>query len=92
MDSFKELLDDEEFDIDEYVEAYEKELFRLKNTVYLINTGDKKFNLSLDGKQVLEYHCPNCNDAVEEFNYGEYESCPNCGGEHMLFRIGADYD
>ena len=33
-----------------------------------------------------------CNDAVEEFNYGEYESCPNCGGEHMLFRIGADYD
>ena len=92
VDNFKELLDDEEFDIDEYVEAYEKELFRLKNTVYLINTGDKKFNLSLDGKQVLEYHCPNCNDAVEEFNYGEYESCPNCGGEHMLFRIGADYD
>ena len=92
VDSFKELLDDEEFDIDEYVEAYEKELFRLKNTVYLINTGDKKFNLSLDGKQVLEYHCPNCNDAVEEFNYGEYESCPYCGGEHMLFRIGADYD
>ncbi len=92
VDSFKELLDDEEFDIDEYVEAYEKELFRLKNTVYLINTGDKKFNLSLDGKQVPEYHCPNCNDAVEEFNYGEYESCPNCGGEHMLFRIGADYD
>ena len=56
------------------------------------DTGDKKFNLSLDGKQVPEYHCPNCNDAVEEFNYGEYESCPNCGGEHMLFRIGADYD
>ena len=90
--SFKELIDDEEFDIDEYVEVYEKELFRLKNTVYLINTGDKNYNLTLDGKQTPEYHCPNCNNAVKEFNYSEYESCPNCGGKHILFRIGADYD
>jgi hypothetical protein len=36
--SFKELLEDEEFDIDEYVSVYEKEQFRLKNTIYLINT------------------------------------------------------
>ena len=92
VDSFKELIDDDEFDIDEYVEVYEKEFFRLKNTVYLINTGDKNYNLTLDGKQVPEYHCPNCNNAVKEFKFSEYESCPNCGGEHMLFRIGADYD
>ena len=92
VDSFKELIDDDEFDIDEYVEVYEKEFFRLKNTTYLINTGDENYNFTLDGKQVPKNHCPNCNNAVKEFKFSEYESCPNCGGEHMLFRIGADYD
>ena len=92
VDSFKELLEDEEFDIDEYVEVYEKELFRLKNTVYLINTGDENYNLSLDGKQIPKDHCPNCNNAVKEFDFSDFDTCPNCGGEHMLIRIGADYD
>ena len=92
VDSFKELIDDEEFDIDEYVEVYEKELFRLKNTVYLINTGDENYNISLDGKQIPKDHCPNCNNAVKEFDFSDFDTCPNCGGEHMLIRIGADYD
>ena len=92
VDSFKELIDDEEFDIDEYVEVYEKELFRLKNTAYLINTGDENYNISLDGKQIPKDHCPNCNNAVKEFDFSDFDTCPNCGGEHMLIRIGADYD
>ena len=92
VDSFKELIDDDEFDIDEYVEVYEKEFFRLKNTVYLINTGDENYNLTLDGKQVPKNHCPNCNNAVKEFNFSDFDKCPNCGRGHMLFRIGADYD
>ena len=92
VDSFKELIDDDEFDIDEYVEVYEKELFRLKNTVYLINTGDENYNISLDGKQIPKDHCPNCNNAVKEFDFSDFDTCPNCGGEHMLIRIGADYD
>ena len=92
VDSFKELIDDDEFDIDEYVEVYEKEFFRLKNTTYLINTGDENYNFTLDGKQVPKNHCPNCNNAVKEFNFSDFDKCPNCGGAHMLFRIGADYD
>ena len=92
VDSFKELIDDDEFDIDEYVEVYEKEFFRLKNTVYLINTGYENYNLTLDGKQVPKNHCPNCNNAVKEFNFSDFDKCPNCGGARMLFRIGADYD
>ena len=92
VDSFKELLDNEEFDIDEYVETYERELFRLKNTVYLINTGEKDYDLTLDGKKAPINHCPNCNNAVKEINYSNYETCPNCDGKHLLFRIGADYD
>ena len=92
VDSFKELLDDEEFDIDEYVETYERELFRLKNTTYLINTGEKDYDLTLDGKKVPINHCPNCNEELGEINYSNYETCPNCDGKHLLFRIGADYD
>ena len=92
VDSFKELIDDDEFDIDEYVEVYEKEFFRLKNTTYLINTGDENYNFTLDGKQVPKNHCPKCNNAVKEFNFSDFYKCPNCGGGHMLFRIGADYD
>lgn len=91
-DSFKELLDDEEFDINEYVEVYQKEFFRLENTIYLINTGDENYNFTLDGKQVPKNHCPNCNNEFDEFNFDDYELCPNCGGKHMLYRIAADYD
>ena len=42
----------------------------------------------LDYVVKMKYDIPN--DNLEKFS--EYESCPNCGGEHMLFRIGADYD
>ena len=90
--SFKELLEDEEFDIDEYVSVYEKEQFRLKNTIYLINTGDESYDFSLDGEKVPKWHCPECNDAFEEFKYSDYQSCPECGGKHMLLRIAACYD
>ena len=90
--SFKELLEDEEFDIDEYVSVYEKEQFRLKNTIYLINTGDENYDFSLDGEKVPKWHCPECNDAFEEFKYSDYQSCPECGGKHMLLRIAACYD
>ena len=51
--SFKELLEDEEFDIDEYVSVYEKEQFRLKNTIYLINTGDESYDFSLDVSSIV---------------------------------------
>ena len=29
---------------------------------------------------------------VPKINYSNYETCPNCDGKHLLFRIGADYD
>ena len=67
--SFKELLEDEEFDIDEYVSVYEKEQFRLKNTIYLINTGDESYDFSLDGEKEIEkqYVIVNLNKNAEKF-------------------------
>lgn len=90
--SFKELLVDEEFDIDEYLMAYQNEVYRLENTVYSINTGDEKYNLTLDGEKVPVDVCPNCKNSVKEFESFALESCPNCGSKHLLYRIGANYD
>ena len=90
--SFKELLVDEEFDIDEYLMAYQNEVYRLENTVYSINTGDEKYNLTLDGEKVPVDVCPNCKNSVKKFESLALESCPNCGSNHLLYRIGANYD
>ncbi|MBQ3472792.1 MAG: hypothetical protein IJH35_01785 [Methanobrevibacter sp.] len=96
-ESFKELLFDEDFpdealDIDEYVYVYEKEVYRLKNTVYSINIGDESFNFTLDGEKLPVDICPNCKNKVKGFDFFDLESCPNCGGKHIIHRIGANYD
>ena len=90
--SFKELLDDEDFDVDRYVYIYEKEVYRLKNTVYSINIGDESYNFTLDGEKLPIDICPNCKKKVECFDFSQLESCPNCGGKNILHRIGAEYD
>ena len=89
-DSFKGLVnEDDDFDINNYIEVYKKELDRLNNTVFTINTGDDEYNLTLDGEKMPKDICPNCKNAVKEI---KFDSCPKCGGKHILFRIGADYD
>ena len=84
--------DDDEFDIDNYVEVYKLELNRLKNTVYSIDIGDETFNFTLDGEKIAKDICPNCKNDLKEFEDHTFDSCPKCGGKHMLFRLGADYD
>ena len=90
--SFKELLVDEEFDIDEYLLVYQDEVYRLENTVYSINIGDESFNFTLDGEKLPVDICPNCKNKVKGFDFFDLESCPNCGGKHIIHRIGANYD
>ena len=89
-DSFKGLVNEgDDFDINNYIEVYKKELDRLNNTVFTINTGDNECNFTLDGEKIPNDICPNCKNAVKEI---KFDSCPKCGGKHILFRIGADYD
>ena len=91
--NFHELIDDEEFDIDEYLKVYEMELDRLKNTIYSINLGDEKYNFTLDGEEIAKDICPDCKNTVQEFKFDtSNDKCPRCGGKHILFRIGCNYD
>ena len=81
------------FDIDEYLKVYEMELDRLKNTIYSINLGDEKYNFTLDGEEIAKDICPDCKNTVQEFKFDTLdEKCPRCGGKHILFRIGCNYD
>ena len=90
---FHELIDDEEFDIGEYVKVYEMELDRLKNTVYSINLGDENYNFTLDGEEITKDICPYCKNAVQEVEFDAFnDGCPRCGGKHILFRIACNYD
>ena len=89
-DNFNGLVNEnDDFDIHNYIEVYKTELERLNNTVFTINTGDDEYNLTLDGEKLPKNICPNCKNGVKEI---QFDSCPKCGGKHILFRIGADYD
>ena len=91
--NFHELVEDEEFDIGEYVKVYEMELDRLKNTVYSINLGDENYNFTLDGEKIAKDMCPNCRNTVHKFEFDvANDAFPKCGGKHILFRIACDYD
>ena len=93
-DSFKGLVnEDEDFDINRYVEVHKMELDRLNNTVFTVNMGDENYNFTLDGEKVPKGICPNCKNAANEIRLNHIpDSCPRCGGKHILFRIGACYD
>ena len=93
-DSLKGLVnEDNDFDINNYIEVYKAELDRLNNTVFTINTGDDEYNLTLDGEKMPKDICPNCKNAVNNIKLNHIpDSCPKCGGKHILFRPGACYD
>lgn len=85
--------ENEDFDIDSYIEAYGKELGRLQNTFYTINIGDENNSFTLDGEKVTNEICPNCEKEVPQFDsMNSDDGCPNCGGNNILFRIAANYD
>lgn len=89
--TFKELLDDEDFDIGEYVDVYEKEVYRLENTVYSINKGDESCNVTLEGEKLPIDVCPNCRNIVEEVVWNDDDPCPKCGGKNWMYIIGVDF-
>ena len=85
--------ENEDFDIDNYVEAYEKELDRLQNTVYTVRIGDESHSFTLDGEKFANEICPNCKNEIPQFDSLNFEDgCPNCGGKNILLRFGANYD
>ena len=93
-DSFNGLVnEDDDFDINRYVEVYKTELDRLNNTVFTINTCDDEYNLTLDGEKMPKDICPNCKNAIKKIKLNHIpDSCPKCGGKHILFSLGACYD
>ena len=75
--------------INNSLDYYEDYCISKKKIIYNDKERFKDFITFLKNKVI---YTKKKSEDIYDINFSDFDKCPNCGGAHMLFRIGADYD